>query len=99
MTKKSSASLSVRPSTDTWPSAIASRSADWVRGEARLISSASKTFVKIAPLEMEGVIALVEDRHAQDVRRQEVGRELDALERGADRPGEGLGERRLAGAR
>src|SRR5256886_11654365 len=49
MVKKSSPSLSVRPSIDTWPSAIASRSADWVRGEARLISSANRMSVKIAP--------------------------------------------------
>src|SRR5437773_840765 len=49
MTKNSSASPSVRPSTDTWPSAIASRSADCVRGEARLISSASRMFVKTGP--------------------------------------------------
>jgi len=49
-------------------------------------------------VETEGLVTLVEDRHAQDVRRQEVGRELDALERGADRTRERLGERRLAGA-
>ena len=39
----------VTPSTVTWPSAIASSSADWVFGVARLISSTSRTFVKIGP--------------------------------------------------
>ena len=39
----------VTPSTVTWPSAIASSSADCVFGVARLISSTSRTFVKIGP--------------------------------------------------
>ena len=52
-----------------------------------------------ALVEMEGVVALVEHRHAQDIRRQEIRRELDALEGGADRPRERLGERRLPDAR
>jgi len=39
----------VRPSTETWPSAITSSSADWVRGEARLISSASRIEVNTGP--------------------------------------------------
>jgi hypothetical protein len=38
------------PSTVTCASLIASSRADWVRGEARLISSASSTCVKIGPL-------------------------------------------------
>ena len=37
------------PSTVTWRSAIASSSADCVRGIARLISSTSTTFAKIGP--------------------------------------------------
>ena len=37
------------PSIETWLSAIASSSADWVRGEARLISSARRMWVKIGP--------------------------------------------------
>ena len=37
------------PSVETCCSLIASRSADWVRGEARLISSARSTFAKIGP--------------------------------------------------
>ena len=36
-------------STETWPSAITSSSADWVRGEARLISSASRIEVNTGP--------------------------------------------------
>ena len=42
------------PSTETWPSLIASSSADCVRGVVRLISSASTTLAKIGPgLELE----------------------------------------------
>ena len=37
------------PSTETWPSSIASSSADWVLGGVRLISSASSRLVKIGP--------------------------------------------------
>ena len=37
------------PSTVTWPSCIASRSAAWVFGVARLISSASSTWAKSGP--------------------------------------------------
>jgi hypothetical protein len=36
---------------------------------------------------------------ADDVRRQQIGRELHALEGRADRAGEGLGQRGLAGPR
>ena len=39
----------VSPSTETWRSCIASSSADWVRGVARLISSTSTTLVKTGP--------------------------------------------------
>jgi hypothetical protein len=39
----------VSPSIVTRPSCIASRSADWVFGVARLISSTSTTFAKIGP--------------------------------------------------
>ena len=37
------------PSTDTWPSPIASSSAAWVFGGVRLISSASSSSVKTGP--------------------------------------------------
>ena len=49
MTKKGSGSGVVVPSTETCPSFMASSRADWVRGLARLISSASRTFAKIGP--------------------------------------------------
>jgi len=49
MTTNGVGSRWVVPSIETCPSLIASSSADWVRGEARLISSASTTFVKIGP--------------------------------------------------
>ena len=75
-------------------------SADCVRGEARLISSASRTFVKIGPRwnEKEPTVR-VEHQRAEDVRRQQVGRELDAREPDVEDPRERLGERRLAHAR
>ena len=49
ITKNSSGSLLLTPSIETWLSPIASSSADWVRGEARLISSARRMWVKIGP--------------------------------------------------
>ncbi len=61
---------------------MTSSSADWVFGEARLISSASTIEAKTGPLfevELEHV-RLVVDRDAGDVGRQQVGRELDAAE-------------------
>ena len=39
----------VLPSTETWPSLIASSRALWVRGVVRLISSARITLAKIGP--------------------------------------------------
>src|SRR5207249_10565532 len=48
-------------------------------------------------LELAGL--LVEDRDAGHIRGQQVGRELDALERAAERAGDRLGEHRLASAR
>jgi hypothetical protein len=52
-----------------------------------------RAFVK-----MELLVALAEHRHAEDVRRQQIGRELDALELRVNRAGERLGQRRLARA-
>ena len=49
-------------------------------------------------VEAEALGAGVVDRHTDDVRRQQIGRELHALEGGADRAGERLGQRGLAGA-
>ena len=48
-TMKGSGSRWVWPSTVTWSSSIASSSADWVLGEARLISSASRTWANTGP--------------------------------------------------
>ena len=46
---KGDGSARVTPSLVTWPSLIASSRADCVRGEARLISSASSTLAKTGP--------------------------------------------------
>ena len=71
---------SVCASTVTWRSSIASSSADWVFGDARLISSASTTLAKIATgPELELVGGAVPHRHAGDVGGQQVGGELDAV--------------------
>ena len=51
-----------------------------------------------AGLELELAGLLVVDRHAGDVARHQVGRELDPLHRAVDRPGQRLGEHRLADA-
>ena len=99
MTMNGVGSLYVCASTVTWRSSIASSSADCVFGDARLISSASTTLANTAARpELEVVAGTVPDRRAGHVRRQEVGRELDAPPRAADRLGDGLGERRLADA-
>ena len=47
--KNGSGSARVTPSALTWRSSIASSRPDWVLGVARLISSASSTWVKIGP--------------------------------------------------
>ena len=49
ITKNGSGSMRVSPSVVTCPSSIASSSAAWVLGEARLISSASTMFAKTGP--------------------------------------------------
>ena len=49
MTKKGFSSFLVSPSTVTWPSAIHSSNADWVRGVARLISSARRILQNTGP--------------------------------------------------
>ena len=100
MTKNGSGSGMVCPSSETWPSFIASSSADWVRGLARLISSARSMFAKIGPWRRtNSPVPLVVDAHAEDVARQEVARELDAAQLAADRLGEGAREGGLADAR
>jgi len=49
-------------------------------------------------VEMKLLVALVENGDAEDVGRQQVGGELDALEAGVNGLGEGLGQGGLAGA-
>ena len=80
-TRNGRSSGRVTPSIVTCRSCIASSSAACVFGGARLISSASSRFVKIGPgAELEVAVALVPDRRARHVGRQQVGRELDAAE-------------------
>ena len=50
-------------------------------------------------VELERLGLRVEDRHAEDVRGQQVGRELDALELGVHRLRQRFRQRGLAGAR
>jgi len=60
---------------------MASRSAAWVRGPARLISSARTIWAKSGPRPvLEIGRPLVEEADPGDVAGQQVGRELDALE-------------------
>ena len=81
------------------PSSITSSSADWVFGEARLISSPSTMLAKTGPcLNSNSLVALVVDRHAGDVGGQQVGRELDAVPRDRQRGRQRAGQRGLAGA-
>ena len=49
-------------------------------------------------MELEFLDLLVVDRNAENVRRQQVWRELDAGELGVDRPGQRLGQRGFASA-
>ena len=94
------ASSYVTPSIVTCCSCMHSSSAACVFGEARLISSTSSRFAKTGPgPELELVRALVEDVHAGDVRRQQVGRELHARERHVERARERLREHRLPHSR
>ena len=75
----------VTPSIVACRSSMHSSSALCVFGVARLISSARTTWAMIGPgRNSNSVRLLVEDREAGHVRREEVGRELDAPERAAD---------------
>ena len=73
-----------------------------MRGLARLISSAIRSWAKIGPFdEAEGaaaVRALVEDLRAQDVGGHQVGRELDAPRIEAENDAERFHELRLGEA-
>ena len=50
-------------------------------------------------MKAEGLISLVKDRNTQDIRGQEIRRELNTLELGSDGSGEGLGQSGFAGPR
>ena len=84
----------------TWRSCIASSSALCVFGVARLISSASRMFVKHrALLDAEGRGLRVVDAGAEDVGGQQVRRELHALELRRDRLRQRRRRQRLGHAR
>jgi hypothetical protein len=86
------------PSIVAWPSFIASSRADWVRrGAIDLIGQ--QVAEDRSGLEAEVAADGVIDGRAQDIRGQQVGRELDALEFGVEALGQGLGQRGLAHAR
>ena len=76
--------------------------ADWVRGLARLISSAMRSWAKTGPFtkrkERRPVGALVEDFGAQDVGGHQVRRELDAAGVEAEHGAQRLHELRLGEA-
>ena len=50
-------------------------------------------------MERKILVALVENGDPENIRRQQVGSELDPLEAGVDGPGEGFGQSSLACAR
>ena len=98
-TRNGSGTLWVSRPIVTWRSCITSSSALWTLAGARLISSASSRFVKTGPergVELAGL--LVVDPGPDEVGRDEVRRELDALEVAADRLGERLDGHRLGQA-
>ena len=95
-TRNGGSSACVVPSIETCRSCIASSSAAWVFGGARLISSARRTFAKTGP----GRNSKVASRWFQidepgDVRGEQVGRELHAREAEARDRGERAGGQRL----
>ena len=77
-----------------------SRSADWVFGDARLISSTSTRLANTGPgRKTNARRVLVPDRDPGDVGGQQVGRALEAREVAAGGAGQALGEHRLPHAR
>ena len=98
-TRNGTPTCRVIPSIVTLPSSMTSRSADWVFGLARLISSASTMFAKIGPgVELERPLLLVVHADAGDVAREQVGGELDAGVGSLHRLRHGARERGLAGS-
>ena len=74
------------PSTVTWRSSMTSSSADWVFGEARLISSASTMLANTGPgRNSNSLVAWLKIVTPVTSDGQQVGRELDAPPRAVDR--------------
>ena len=98
MTRNGAGTACVSRPIVTWRSCITSSSADWTLAGARLISSARTKFVNTGPeLGLERAVVGAPDAGADEVARNEVGRELDPLELDVERlrerlDREGLGE-------
>ena len=90
------------PATVTWYSCMACSSADWVRGLARLISSAISSWAKIGPLMKRKAPAarrrLLQHLGAEDVGGHQVRRELDAADFEAQHRAQRVDELRLGEA-
>ena len=82
---------------------MACNKAAWVLGGVRLISSASRMLVKTGPSTKRKSrrprLALLQHVRAGDVRRHQVGRELDPLELDVEDAGQGADHQRLGQAR
>ena len=84
----------------TWCSCMTSSSADWTLAEERLISSASEQVGKDrAELGHEAAVGAGVHARANQVGRDQVGRELDAAEAAAHDLGQGFDGGRLGQAR
>ncbi len=93
MTRKGSGSGRVSPSSDTWPSLMASSRVGWVRGVVRLIPfGQDQVGEDRAGAEIENGVVGVPHGDAQDVGRQQVRGHLDAGELEVQRAGHGQGE-------
>ena len=87
------------PSTVTCRSSIDSSNADWVFGDARLISSPTTMFAKTGPgLNSKFAALLVVGAHPGHVAGQQVRRELHPAHGAVDGPRQRLGQHGLADA-
>ena len=84
MTRNGRSTMCVVPPIVTVCSCMTSSRADCTFAGARLISSASRKFVKTGPSSVSNVPCRAVDARADEVGGHEVGRELDALERAAE---------------
>ncbi len=99
MTKNGSGKGMVWPSSETWPSFIASSSADWVRGTRAVDFVREKDVREDRPLAQDELAAaLIVDADAKDIAGQEVARELHSAELAAEGFGQGAREGSLADA-